>query len=52
MKQFEQFASHPFGSWVINGIAVVAFILALKLIVNRLPDNGPLGATKAAVNAV
>jgi hypothetical protein len=52
MKIFDQFASHAFGSWVINGLAVVAFILLLKVLVNRLPDSGPLGAGKAAVNAI
>jgi hypothetical protein len=52
MKVFNQFASHPFGSWVINGLAVVAFILLLKVLVNRLPDSGPLGAGKSAVNAI
>jgi hypothetical protein len=52
MKIFNQFASHPFGSWVINGLAVVAFILVLKMLVNRLNDNGPVGAVKSAVNAI
>jgi hypothetical protein len=52
MKVFNQFAGHPFGSWVINGLAVVAFIIALKMLVNRFPDQGPLGATKSAINAV
>lgn len=53
MKVFNQFASHPFGSWVVNGLAVVAFILALKIIINKLPgDSGPVGAGKAAVNAI
>jgi hypothetical protein len=52
MKVFNQFAAHPFGSWVINGLAVVAFIIVLKMLVNRFPDAGPLGATKSAINAV
>ena len=52
MKFFNQFASHPFGSWVVNGLAVVAFILVLKMLVNRLPDQGIPGAAKSAVNAV
>lgn len=52
MKLFNQFAGHPFGSWVINGLAVMAFIIAVKMLVNRFPDQGPLGATKSAVNAV
>jgi hypothetical protein len=52
MKIFDQFASHAFGSWVINGLAVVAFILLLKVLANSLPDSGPLGAGKAAVNAI
>jgi hypothetical protein len=52
MKAFNQFASHPFGSWIINGLAVVAFILVLKILVNRLPNEGPLGAGKSAINAI
>ena len=52
MKFFNQFASHPFGSWVINGLAVVAFILVLKMLVNRFPDSGVMGAGKSAVNAI
>ncbi len=52
MKFFNQFAEHPFGSWVINGLAVVAFIIALKMLVNRFPDMGPAGAVKSAINAV
>lgn len=51
MSQFlGQFADHPFGSWVINGISVVAFIIVLKVLVARLNDSGLLGAIKAAVN--
>ncbi len=52
MKFFNQFASHPFGSWVVNGLAVVAFILVLKVVANRFPDNGVPGAIKSGVNAV
>ena len=52
MKLFNQFAGHPFGSWVVNGLAVVAFILVLKILVNRFPDNGVFGAGKSAVNAI
>lgn len=52
MKLFESFADHPFGSWVVNGLAVVAFIVALKVLSSRLPDSGPLGAVKAGVAIV
>lgn len=52
MKFFSQFAGHPFGSWVINGLAAVAFILVLKILANRLPDDGVMGAGKSAVNAI
>lgn len=52
MKAFKDFASHPFGSWVINGLAVVAFIIALKVLVDKFPNGGVLGAFKAAVGTV
>lgn len=50
---FRKFADNPFGSWVINGLAVVAFILVLKLLASQfLKDNGPMGAVKAGIQAV
>jgi len=49
MTYFNQFADHPFGGWVINGIAVVAFIIVIKVLVSRLQDGGVLGAIKASV---
>lgn len=53
MKLFQSFADHPLGSWIINGIAVVAFILLLKLAVSQfLKDQGVQGAVKAAVQAI
>lgn len=53
MKTFKTFAEHPFGSWVINGLAVVAFIIVLKMLsMGVLPDSGPGGAIKAAIATV
>jgi hypothetical protein len=52
MKVFNQFASHPFGSGIINVLSVIAGILLFKVLVNRLNDSGITGAFKAAVNAV
>lgn len=53
MKFFDQFAESRLGSWTVNGLAVVAFILVLKLISARfLPDQGPAGAVKAAVASI
>jgi hypothetical protein len=53
MKFFRTFAEHPFGSWVVNGLAVVAFILALKLVTNQfLPEKGVPGAIKAGVQSI
>lgn len=52
MKFFQEFADHPFGSWVVNGLAVVAFIIVAKILVSRLQDSGFLGAVKAAVMSV
>ena len=50
---FQKFADNPFGSWVINGLAVVAFILALKLVASQIKqDTGPVGAIKAGINAI
>lgn len=51
-KFFNEFADSGVGSWVINGIAVVAFIIVLKILVSRLKDTGPLGAVKATVNFI
>ena len=51
-KFFGEFADSGVGSWIINGAAVVAFIIAAKVFVNRLPDSGVLGAIKAGVNFV
>lgn len=51
-KFFSDFADHPFGSWVVNGLSVVAFIVVLKILVSRLQDSGLLGAIKAAVMSV
>lgn len=52
MKFFDAFAEHPFGGWIINGVAVLAFIIAVKLLASRLPDSGPAGAVKAGINVV
>lgn len=53
MKTFRAFAEHPFGSWIVNGLAVVAFILVLKLLASQfLPQDGPSGAIRAGINAV
>lgn len=52
MKFFDAFSDSRLGSWVINGLAVVAFIIALKILVSRLQDSGILGAIKAAVMSV
>lgn len=53
MKTFRSFAESAFGSWVVNGLAVVAFILVLKLLASQfLKDSGPLGAVKAGIQAV
>jgi hypothetical protein len=50
MKVFKEFADHPFGSWVINGLAVMAFFIAFKMIVAAaLPQNGAPGAVRAGV---
>lgn len=53
MKFFDSFAESRLGSWTINGLAVVAFILVLKLLAGKfLPDKGPTGAVKAAIASV
>jgi hypothetical protein len=49
-KFFGDFADSGVGSWVINGLSVVAFLIVLKLLVSRLQDNGVPGAFKAVVN--
>lgn len=50
---FQKFADSTIGSWVINGLAVVAFILVLKLLASQfLKDSGPMGAVKAGIQAV
>lgn len=53
MKTFRAFSEHWLGSWVINGLAVIAFILVLKLLASQfLPDAGVPGAIKAGIGAV
>lgn len=52
MKGFKAFSEHWVGSWIINGLSVVAFIIVLKVVMAKLPDSGVLGAGKAAVNTV
>lgn len=52
MSSFRAFADHPFGSWVINGIAVVAFILVVKILASRLPEDGVPGAIRGAIQSV
>jgi hypothetical protein len=52
MKGFRAFADHPFGSWVVNGLAVVAFILVLKILGSRLPESGVPGAVRGAIQSV
>jgi hypothetical protein len=52
MKTFDSFADSRIGSWVVQGLAVVAFIVALKLLSSRLPEDGPLGAVKAGIAIV
>ena len=49
---FNEFADSGVGSWVINGLAVVAFIVMMKVLVSRFPDKGFPGAVKATVNFV
>ena len=50
---FRKFADSTIGSWTINGLSVVAFILVLKLVVAQVKqDSGPVGAVKAAVQAI
>ena len=51
-KFFGEFADSGVGSWVINGLAVIAFIVMLKVLVSRLPESGFPGAVKATVNFV
>ena len=52
MKYFDAFAEHPFGGWVVNGVAVLAFIIVIKILATRLPETGAGGSVKAAVNIV
>ena len=50
---FRKFADSTLGSWTINGLAVVAFILVLKLAASQIKqDSGPVGAIKAGINAI
>jgi hypothetical protein len=52
-KGFEGFADSVIGSWIINGFAVIAFILVVKLIAAQfLPDSGPAGAVKGGIAAI
>ena len=48
---FREFADHWFGSWVINGLSVVAFFLVVSVLLSRAPDNGIFGAVKGAWKA-
>lgn len=43
---------HPFVQFIVLGLAVVAFILALKALASTLPDSGPLGAAKSVVSSI
>jgi len=52
MLGFKKFADHWFGSWVINGLSVVAFIIVIKVLMSKAPNTGAIGAGKAAVNIV
>lgn len=53
MKFFREFADSTVGSWIINGLAVVAFILLLKLLAGQfLKDNGVQGAAKATIASI
>ena len=52
MKLFNQFADHPFGSWIINVISVIAGILLFKVLTSKFPDAGFPGSIKAAVSAI
>lgn len=45
---FENFGDN-FKSWVVMGIAVMAFFIAAHMLVAMLPQNGPAGAIRAAV---
>jgi hypothetical protein len=38
--------------WVVNGLAVVAFILLLKLGASYLPDSGIVGAAKKVLTGI
>lgn len=53
MKAFRDFAGSAFGSWIVNGLAVVAFILVLKLLAAQfLKDAGVQGAIRAGIASV
>lgn len=52
MKAFREFADHPVGGWIIEGFSVVAFILALKLLVSRFSDQGKMASVKAVVQSI
>ena len=52
MKFFNEFADSGAGSWIINGMGVIAFIVLAKVAVSKMPDSGFLGAVKAGVNFV
>jgi hypothetical protein len=45
---FENFGDN-FKSWVIMGIAVMAFFIAAHMLVSMFPQSGPLGAVRAGV---
>ena len=49
-KFFGEFADSGPGSWIIAGAAAMAFFIAAKVAVSRLPETGPLGTLKAVVN--
>lgn len=48
MSLFDNFGDN-FKSWVIMGVAVMAFIIAAHMLVSLLPQSGPAGAVRAAV---
>ena len=50
MKFFNSFADNPFGSWVVNGLAVLAFFVAIKIVAQKLGDKGLPGAIKGVVS--
>lgn len=42
---------HPFVQWLILILAVMAGFLAIKYLTSYLPNSGPAGAIKAAIQA-